>query len=55
MKETKRNEMSAAFIVSIACALVFAAGALAWIACDKVQDTLGTPNRTYITLYDSNK
>lgn len=55
MKETKRNEMNAAVVVTIACMLVFVAGAVAWIACDKVQDVVGAPNRTYITLYDSER
>ena len=53
MKETKKNEMNAAVVVTIACMLVFAAGAVAWMACDKVQDAVGVPNRTYITLYDN--
>ena len=47
--------MNAAVVVTIACMLVFIAGAVAWIACDKVQDIVGAPNRTYITLYDSEK
>lgn len=53
MKETKKNEMNAAVIVTIACMIVFVAGAVAWMACDKVQDVVGIPNRTYITLYDN--
>lgn len=53
MKETKKNEMSAAVVVTIACVLVFVAGAVAWMTCDKVQDVVGAPNRTYITLYNS--
>lgn len=55
MKETKKNEMNAAVVVTIACMLVFVAGAVAWMTCDKVQDVVGAPNRTYITLYDSEK
>ena len=55
MKETKKNEMSAAVVVTIACMLVFIAGVVAWMTCDKVQDVVGAPNRTYITLYDNEK
>lgn len=47
--------MNAAVVVTIACMLVFVAGVVAWMTCDKVQDVVGAPNRTYITLYDSGR